>query len=127
MILTWFTKENHMPVSLLTVGIVRDFAPIPQLRQENTMRIDPRKQTMVVSVPTDVLEWRKGAELTKGKVIPALLGIESSSSDDIEDAGFPFSVPDELTESQAKDLSRVLAQGVPDQEWIEAIRAQLHS
>jgi len=84
-----------------------------------------------LSVGVDALEaankGRKDAELTKSKVIPALLELDFSSSDDAEDDGFPFNVPDELSESQAKDLSRVLAQGVPDKEWVDAIRRHLNS
>lgn len=67
------------------------------------------------------------SNLTKSKIISALLELELSSSDEGEDEGFPFNVPDELTESQAKDLNRVLTHGVPDREWVDTVRRHLNS
>lgn len=119
--------ENRMPVSPLPAeGIGSTTIALSGAQPHNTLSIHSYIQgSRIADIPDEVLDWLKDAELTKNKVIPTLLELEFSSSDDMEDAGFPFDVPDELTESQGRDLSRVIARGVPDRDWVEAVRAQL--
>lgn len=55
--------------------------------------------------------------------IPALLALEFSMSEEMQDDGFPFNVPDQLTEEQAAELDTVRAAGAPT--WVRDLRAQI--
>ena len=60
-------------------------------------------------------------------IIESLRDLEFSSSEDadMQAAGFPFNVPDELTAEEGEALERIMAQGPP--EWVKERRRQLES
>lgn len=52
-----------------------------------------------------------------------LADLEFASAHEMADFGFPFSVPDDLNEDEAREFERILAQGAPA--WVREIRTKL--